>query len=46
MVIKYDISIKEIKALVELIQELCHRNGIDETLTKSLFKRLNERDFK
>ena len=46
MVIKYKISISEIKALVELIQELCRRSGIDETLTKSLFKRLNERDFK
>ena len=46
MVIKYDISIKEIKALVELIQELCHRNGIDEAVTKALFRKFNERDLR
>ena len=46
MVIKYKISISEIKALVELLQELCKRSGLDETVTRSLFKRLNERDFK
>ena len=46
MVIKYKISISEIKALVELLQELCKRTGLDETVTRSLFKRLNERDFK
>ena len=46
MVIKYKISISEIKALVELLQELCKRAGLDETVTKSLFKRLNERNLK
>ena len=46
MVIKYKISISEIKALVELIQELCRRTGLDETLTKSLFRQLNEKNFK
>ena len=46
MVIKYKISISEIKALVELLQELCKRSGLDETVTRSLFKKLNERDFK
>ena len=46
MVIKYKISISEIKALLELIQELCKRTGLDETLTKSLFQKMNERDFR
>ena len=46
MVIKYNISISEIKALVELLQELCKRSGLDETVTRSLFKRLNEKHFK
>ena len=46
MKVSYELSIRELKALLELIQELCHRNGIDETLSRSLFKKLNERDFK
>ena len=46
MVIKYTISVEEIKALIELIQELCHRNGIDEVVTKSIFSKFNERDLK
>ena len=46
MVIKYKISISEIKALMELLQELCKRSGLDETVTRSIFKKLNERDFK
>ena len=41
-----DISVSEFKALLELIQELCKRMGLDETLSRSLFKKLNERDFK
>ena len=43
MVIKYNISISEIKALVELIQELCKRSGLDEAITRSLFRKLNEK---
>lgn len=46
MKVQYEISMSELKALVELLQELCHRSGIDETITKSLFKKLNERDFR
>ena len=46
MTVQYEISMSELKALVELLQELCHRSGIDETITKSLFKKLNERDFR
>ena len=41
-----EISISELKALLELIAELCKRNGIDETISRSLFKKLNERHFK
>lgn len=46
MKVQYEISMSELKAIVELLQELCHRSGIDETITKSLFKKLNERDFR
>ena len=46
MVIKYEISISELRALIELVQELCHRNGIDEVVTKSIFKRFNEEHLK
>ena len=46
MTVQYEISMSELKALVELLQELCHRSGIDESITKSLFKKLNERDFR
>ena len=42
MVIKYEISVGEIKALIELIAELCKRNGLDEALTKSLLRKYNE----
>ena len=46
MKVQYEISISEIKALVELIQELCKRSGLDEAITRSLFRKLNERHFK
>ena len=46
MVIKYEFSISELKALMELIQELCKRTGLDETLTKSLFHKMNEKNFR
>ena len=46
MTIKYEFSISELKALMELIQELCKRTGLDETLTRSLFRKLNEKSFK
>ena len=46
MKVQYEFSISELKALVELIQELCRRTGLDETLTKSLFQKMNERDFR
>ena len=46
MKVQYEFSISELKALVELIQELCRRTGLDETLTKSLFRQLNEKNFK
>ena len=41
-----DISVSELKALIELIAELCKRAGIDETVSRSLFRKLNERHFK
>ena len=41
-----DISVSELKALLELIQELCHRNGIDEVVSRSVLKKLNEKHFK
>ena len=41
-----EMSISELKALIELIEELCKRNGIDEVVTRSLFRKLNEKDFK
>ena len=45
MKVTYDISISELKALLELIAELCRRNGIDEVVSRSLFKKLNEKHF-
>ena len=42
MKVQYDISISELKALIELVQELCHRNGLNEVVTKSLLKRCNK----
>ena len=46
MKITYELSVSELKALMELLQELCKRSGLDETVTRSIFKKLNERDFK
>ena len=41
-----DISVSEFKALLELIAELCRRTGIDESVSRSLFRKLNEKHFK
>ena len=46
MKVTYDLSVSELKALLELISELCKRSGLDEVVTRSLFKKLNEKDFK
>ena len=46
MKVTYELSISELKALLELLQELCKRSGLDETLTRSLFRKMNERHFK
>ena len=41
-----EISVGELKALLELISELCRRAGIDECVTRALFKKLNEKHFR
>ena len=41
-----DISVSEFKALLELISELCRRAGLDECVTRAMFKRLNEKSFR
>ena len=46
MKVQYELSVSELKALLELIQELARRSGLDEVVTRSLFKKLNERHFK
>ena len=46
MKVTYDLSISELKALLELIAELCRRNGIDECVSRSLFRKLNEKSFR
>ena len=46
MTIKYELSISELKALLELLAEVCKRSGLDETITRSLFRKLNEKHFK
>ena len=46
MKVQYELSVSELKALLELIQELCRRTGLDETLSRSIFKKLNEKHFK
>ena len=46
MKVTYEISISELKALLELLQELCRRTGLDEAITRSLFRKLNEKHFK
>ena len=45
MKVTYDLSVSELKALIELISELCRRSGIDEAVTRSLFRKLNEKHF-
>ena len=46
MKVTYEMSVSELKTLLELIQELCKRSGLDECVTRAMFKRLNERHFK
>ena len=46
MKVQYELSVSELKALLELIQELCRRTGLDETLSRALFHKLNEKHFK
>lgn len=46
MKVTYDLSVSELKALIELIAELCRRNGIDEVISRSIFKKLNEKSFR
>ena len=41
-----EISVSELKALLEIIQELAKRSGLDEVVTRSLFKKLNEKHFR
>ena len=43
---QYELSVSELKALIELISELCRRAGIDETVSRYLFRKLNEKHFK
>lgn len=42
MKVTYDLSVSELKSLLELIAELCRRNGIDEVVSRNLFRKLNE----
>ena len=46
MKVQYELTVSELKALIELIQELCKRTGIDEVVSRSLFRKLNEKHFK
>ena len=46
MTVKYEITIGELKALLELIQELARSSGLSEVITKSLMKKLNEKHFR
>ena len=46
MKVTYEISISELKALLELLQTLCKRSGLDEAITRSLFRKLNEKSFR
>ena len=41
-----EISISELKAILEIIQELAKRTGLDEAVTRSLFRKLNEKSFR
>ena len=46
MKVQYEISVSELKALLEIISELCKRAGIDECVSRSLFRKLNEKHFR
>lgn len=46
MKFNYELSVSELKALIELISELCKRTGLDESISRSLFRKLNEKHFK
>lgn len=46
MKVSYAFSVSEFKALIELLAEVCKRTGLDETITRSLFRKLNEKHFK
>ena len=46
MRVSYELSVSELKALLELIQELCRRTGLDECVSRSLFRKLNEKNFR
>ena len=46
MKVQYEFSLSELKALLEIIQELCKRSGLDEVVTRSLFHKLNEKHFR
>lgn len=46
MKVQYELSVSELKALLELIQELCRRTGLDESISRSLFRKLNEKHFR
>ena len=46
MKVQYDLSVSELKALIELIAELCKRNGIDECVSRALFRKLNDKSFR
>ena len=46
MKVQYELSVSELKALLELIQELCKRAGLDECVSRALFKKLNEKNFR
>ena len=46
MKVTYEMSVSELKALLELISELCKRSGLDEVVTRSIFKKLNEKSFR
>ena len=41
-----EISVSELKALIELIAELCRKAGINECVSRSLFRKLNEKSFR
>ena len=46
MKVSYELSVSELKALIELLSEVCKRSGLDEAITRSLFRKLNEKHLK